>query len=81
VTPPQERTNGLESGVIRAERRHPPLIPKLGLRQLLVSRLEDRAVGRRKPVQVSLLGEDICLSEAPRQRRRDPTCARTAARA
>ncbi len=62
MTPPQERTNGLESGVIpKLSGDIRPLIPKLGLRNYWYPALKDRAVGRRKPVQVSLLGEDICL--------------------
>jgi nitrite reductase/ring-hydroxylating ferredoxin subunit len=61
---PQERTNGLESdngaipklsGDIRS------LIPKLGLRNYWYPASKDRAVGWRKPVKVSLLGEDVCL--------------------
>jgi len=38
-----------------------PLIPKLGLRNYWYPAVRDRAVGRRKPLKVSLLGEDICL--------------------
>ena len=37
------------------------LIPKLGLRSYWYPAIEDRSVGSRKPVKVSLLGEEICL--------------------
>jgi len=37
------------------------LIPKLGLRNYWYPAIEDRTVGHRKPVKVSLLGEEICL--------------------
>ena len=38
-----------------------PLIPTLGLRNYWYPALADRKVGWRKPVKVSLLGEDICF--------------------
>ena len=38
-----------------------PLIPTLGLRNYWYPAVKDRAVGTRKPVKVSLLGEDLCL--------------------
>ncbi|HET8531539.1 MAG TPA: Rieske 2Fe-2S domain-containing protein, partial [Methylomirabilota bacterium] len=37
------------------------LIPKLGLRDYWYPAVEARKVGRRKPVKVSLLGEELCL--------------------
>ena len=37
------------------------LIPKLGLRNYWYPAILDRSVGSRKPVKVSLLGEEICL--------------------
>ena len=36
-------------------------IPKLGLRNYWYPALEARTVGARRPVKVSMLGEDICL--------------------
>jgi phenylpropionate dioxygenase-like ring-hydroxylating dioxygenase large terminal subunit len=38
-----------------------PLIPKLGLRNYWYPAITDAKVGSRKPVKVSLLGEEICL--------------------
>src|SRR5438552_1209976 len=38
-----------------------PLIPKLGLRNYWYPAVTDRDVGARKPLKVSLLGEEICL--------------------
>src|SRR4030095_8466042 len=38
-----------------------PLIPKLGLRNYWYPAITDGKVGARKPVKVSLLGEEICL--------------------
>ena len=38
-----------------------PLIPTLGLRNYWYPALADRKVGWRKPVKVSMLGEEICL--------------------
>jgi phenylpropionate dioxygenase-like ring-hydroxylating dioxygenase large terminal subunit len=38
-----------------------PLIPKLGLRDYWYPVIADGKVGWRKPVKVSLLGEDLCL--------------------
>src|SRR5262245_3504880 len=38
-----------------------PLIPKLGLRQYWYPAVAARKVGSRKPVKVSMLGEDLCL--------------------
>jgi phenylpropionate dioxygenase-like ring-hydroxylating dioxygenase large terminal subunit len=38
-----------------------PLIPKLGLRNYWYPAVADHKVGSRKPVKVSLLGEDVCL--------------------
>jgi Rieske 2Fe-2S protein len=38
-----------------------PLIPKLGLRNYWYPAIADRKIGARKPVKVSLLGEEICL--------------------
>jgi phenylpropionate dioxygenase-like ring-hydroxylating dioxygenase large terminal subunit len=38
-----------------------PLIPKLGLRNYWYPALKASAVGSRKPVKVSMLGEDICF--------------------
>jgi len=37
------------------------LIPKLGLRNYWYPAIADRSVGARKPVKVSLLGEELCL--------------------
>jgi phenylpropionate dioxygenase-like ring-hydroxylating dioxygenase large terminal subunit len=37
------------------------LIPKLGLREYWYPALPDKEIGRRKPVYVRMLGEDICL--------------------
>jgi len=37
------------------------LIPTLGLRNYWYPAIEDRRVGQRKPIKVSLLGEEICL--------------------
>jgi len=37
------------------------LIPKLGLRNYWYPAVTERQVGRRKPVKVSMLGEEICL--------------------
>ena len=60
VAPPEHLQSGNGaipklSGDIR------PLIPKLGLRNYWYPAITDRAVGSRKPVKVSLLGEEICL--------------------
>src|SRR5579862_6308807 len=38
-----------------------PLIPKLGLREYWYPAVLDRKVGRRKPVMVTILGEDLCF--------------------
>ncbi len=38
-----------------------PLIPALGLRNYWYPAIAARRVGRRKPVKVSMLGEDLCL--------------------
>jgi len=37
------------------------LIPTLGLKEYWYPAIEDRKVGARKPVKVSLLGEELCL--------------------
>src|SRR6266542_4704411 len=37
------------------------LIPKLGLRNYWYPAIADRSVGSRKPVKISLLGEELCL--------------------
>ncbi|HTG11868.1 MAG TPA: Rieske 2Fe-2S domain-containing protein, partial [Candidatus Eisenbacteria bacterium] len=52
-----DATNGVPR--LSGDIRH--LIPKLGLRNYWYPAIEDRTVGRRKPVKVSLLGEEICL--------------------
>jgi phenylpropionate dioxygenase-like ring-hydroxylating dioxygenase large terminal subunit len=38
-----------------------PLIPQLGLRNYWYPAVVERKVGRRKPVKVTLLGEELCL--------------------
>ena len=38
-----------------------PLIPKLGLKDYWYPAILEREVSRRKPVKVSLLGEELCL--------------------
>jgi len=38
-----------------------PLIPKLGLHNYWYPAIAERAVGWRKPVKVTLLGEELCL--------------------
>jgi phenylpropionate dioxygenase-like ring-hydroxylating dioxygenase large terminal subunit len=38
-----------------------PLIPKLGLRNYWYPAIADAKVGSRKPVKVSMLGEELCL--------------------
>ena len=50
-------TNGVPR--LSGDIRH--LIPKLGLRNYWYPAIEDRTVGHRKPVKVSLLGEELCL--------------------
>jgi len=37
------------------------LIPKLGLRNYWYPAMAESKVGRRKPVKVSMLGEELCL--------------------
>ena len=38
-----------------------PLIPALGLRNYWYPAIAERRVGRRRPVKVSMLGEELCL--------------------
>ena len=60
VAPPEPLQSG--KGAIpklSGDIRH--LIPKLGLRNYWYPALADSKVGRRKPVKVSMLGEELCL--------------------
>ena len=38
-----------------------PLIPALGLRNYWYPAIAERRVSRRRPVKVSMLGEELCL--------------------
>jgi len=38
-----------------------PLIPKLGLREYWYPAIAASKIGHRKPVKVSMLGDDLCL--------------------
>ena len=61
-TSPLDRTDARPTnGIPRLTGDIRPLIPKLGLRNYWYPALEDRPVGRRKPLKVSLLGEELCL--------------------
>jgi hypothetical protein len=60
VAPPEHSRPGKGAvPKLSGDIRH--LIPKLGLRNYWYPAIGDRAVGSRKPVKVSLLGEEICL--------------------
>jgi phenylpropionate dioxygenase-like ring-hydroxylating dioxygenase large terminal subunit len=54
-------TTGVTGAIPRLSGDIRPLIPKLGLRNYWYPALKAGDVGTRKPVKVSLLGEDLCF--------------------
>jgi phenylpropionate dioxygenase-like ring-hydroxylating dioxygenase large terminal subunit len=56
-----EATQPVNGAIPRLSGDIRPLIPKLGLRNYWYPALGAKRVGRRKPVKVSMCGEDICF--------------------
>ena len=61
VAPPEHPRSG-NGAIPKLSRDLRPLIPKLGLRNYWYPAISARQVGARKPVQVRMLGEEICAS-------------------